>query len=51
MRTFREKYKKPLLFVLGLLPIALVGGYFTGVCGWAELTEEVKGQIMAQLGG
>ncbi len=51
MRTFREKYKKPLLFVLGLLPIALVGGYFTGVYGWAELTEEVKGQIMAQLGG
>ena len=38
MKAFREKYKKPLLFVLGLLPVALVGGYFTGVYGWAELT-------------
>ncbi len=45
-----DKYKKPLLFVLALVPIAIVGGYFTGVYGWAELTDDVKGQILAQIG-
>ena len=50
MTAFLSKYKKPLLFVLALAPIAIVGGYFTGVYGWAELTDEVKSQIMAQIG-
>ena len=50
MTTFLNKYKKPLLFVLALVPIAIVGGYFTGVYGWAELTDDVKSQILAQIG-
>ena len=50
MTTILNKYKKPLLFVLALVPIAIVGGYFTGVYGWAELTDDVKGQILAQIG-
>ena len=50
MTTFLNKYKKPLLFVLALVPIAIVGGYFTGVYGWTELTDDVKAQILAQIG-
>ena len=33
-----------------LVPVALVGGYFTGVYGWTELTDDVKSQILAQIG-
>ena len=43
-------FKKPLLFVLALVPVAIVGGYFTGVYGWAGLTDDVKRQILAQIG-
>ena len=50
MRTFLNRFKKPLLFVLPLVPIAIVGGYFTGVYGWAELTDDVKRQILTQIG-
>ena len=50
MKTLLNKYKKPLLFVLALVPVAIVGGYFTGVYGWAELTDDVKTQIVAQIG-
>ena len=50
MKTPPDKYKKPLLFVLALVPIALVGGYFTGVYGWDELTDDMKSLIMAQTG-
>ena len=50
MTRFLNKYKKPLLFVLALVPIAIVGGYFTGVYGWDELTDDVKSQILAQTG-
>ena len=50
MRTFLNRFKKPLLFVLSLVPIAIVGGYFTGVYGWAELTDDVKRQILTQIG-
>lgn len=45
-----KRFKKNLLFVLALVPIAIVGGYFTGVYGWTELTEDVKSQILAQIG-
>ena len=45
-----NRFKKPLLFVLALMPIAIAGGYFTGVYGWVELTDEVKNQILAQIG-
>ena len=50
MTRLLNKYKKPLLFVLALVPVAIVGGYFTGVSGWAELTDAVKNQILAQTG-
>ncbi len=50
MTRLLNKYKKPLRFVLALVPIALVGGFFTGVYGWAELTDDVKSQILAQIG-
>lgn len=46
----KEKIKKPLLFVLALLPIAIAGGYFTGIYGYVELTEDIKAQIMEQTG-
>ena len=45
-----NRFKKPLLFVLALVPIAIAGGYFTGVYGWVELTDEVKHQILARIG-
>ena len=50
MTRLLNKYKKSLLFVLALVPVALVGGYFTGVYGWNELTDDVKSQILAQTG-
>ncbi|MBP5168200.1 MAG: CPBP family intramembrane metalloprotease [Oscillospiraceae bacterium] len=50
MTRLLNKYKKTLLFVLALVPIAIVGGYFTGVYGWDELTDDIKGQILAQTG-
>ena len=50
MKTFLNKFRKPLLFVLALVPVAIVGGYFTGVYGWEGLSEDVKSQILAQTG-
>ena len=50
MTRFLNRFKKPLLFVLVIVPIAIAGGFFTGVYGWAELTDEVKIQILAQIG-
>ncbi len=50
MKTFLNKFKKPLLFVLAVVPIAIVGGYFTGIYGWDELSDDVKRQILAQIG-
>ena len=50
MTALLNKYKRPLLFVLALAPIAIVSGFFTGVYGWAELTDDVKSQILAQIG-
>lgn len=50
MTVLPYKYRKPLLFVLALVPAAAVGGYFTGVYGWTELTADVKNQIIAQIG-
>ncbi len=50
MARLSARYKKPLLFTLALVPIAIVGGYFTGVYSWTELTEDTKSQILAQIG-
>ena len=35
MTARRNKFKKPLLFMLALAPIAFAGGYYKGVYGWA----------------
>ena len=50
MTKILSKCKKPLLFALALVPIAIIGGYFTGVYSWTELTDDVKSQILAQTG-
>jgi len=50
MKALLKKYRRPLLFVLALLPIAIVGGYFSGVYSWAEMTEDLKQQVLAQIG-
>ena len=50
MTTLLNRFKKPLRFALALVPIAIVGGYFTGVYGWTELTDDVKSQILVQIG-
>ena len=50
MRAFLNRFKSPLRFVLALVPIAIVGGYCTGVYSWTELTAEVRGQILEQIG-
>jgi len=50
MKALLKKTRKPLLFVLALLPIAIVGGYFSGVYGWTEMTEDLKQQVVAQIG-
>ena len=50
MRMLLNKFRKPLLFVLPLVPIAIIGGYFTGVYSWSELTDDVRNQILAQIG-
>ena len=50
MRALMKKCRKPLLFALALIPFAVVGGYFSGVYNWTELTDDVKAQILAQIG-
>lgn len=50
MMRFMNKYRKPLLFVLALVPIAIIGGYFVGMYSWEELADDVKSQIMEQTG-
>lgn len=44
-----QRIKKALLFVLLLLPIAAVGGYFAGIYGWEGLTEEMKAMVLEQI--
>ena len=50
MKKFLKVIKKPLRFILPFVPIAIVGGYFTGVYSWVELTDDLKSQIRAQIG-
>ena len=44
------KFKKPLLFILSLLPIAIVGGLFTQFFFLDTQSEEVINQAVAQVG-
>ena len=50
MKALLRKYRKPLMFVMALLPIAIVGGYFSGVYSWAEMAEDLKQQVRGQIG-
>ncbi len=42
--------KKPLLFSAAILPIALVGGYFTDIYTYNAYTSEMQNEILSQLG-
>ena len=44
------KFKKPLLFILSLLPIAIIGGLFTQFFFLDTQSEEVINQAVAQVG-
>lgn len=45
-----NKYRKPLLFALWLLPIALVAGIFMGIYQLDTYSEEMIAEIVAELG-
>lgn len=47
----RMKYKRALLFVAALLPVAIIGGLFTGIYTFAGYAESMKQQLYNQLGG
>lgn len=51
MTKLLTKIKKPLLFALCLLPIALVAGIFTGIYQINTLDPEIMAEAVAQLGG
>lgn len=44
------KFKKPLLFALCLLPIAIVAGIFIGIYQLSIYPDEILDEVMAQLG-
>lgn len=44
------KIKRPLLFTLSLLPIALVAGYFVGLYQLSTYSEETLSELMSQIG-
>ncbi|MGM9648526.1 MAG: type II CAAX prenyl endopeptidase Rce1 family protein [Butyricicoccaceae bacterium] len=46
----KEKLKRPLRFVLIILPFAVVGGYFTGSYAYDSYAPEIQQQILAQVG-
>lgn len=45
----KEYIKKAVLFVLTILPVALVAGFFTGVYAFSELTQNAQSQILTQV--
>ena len=45
-----KKLKKPLVFVLALLPIALIGGYFTSLCLEETYDSAALADMLAQAG-
>ena len=44
------KFKKPFLFALGLLPIAIVAGIFVGLYQLDTYSDEIIAELVAQLG-
>lgn len=51
MNTIGKNYKKPLLFALAVLPIAVIGGVFTGIYTYEGYTAEMRQLLQTQLGG
>lgn len=45
----KEYIKKAAIFALAILPVALVGGFFTGVYAFSELTQNAQSQILTQV--
>lgn len=46
----RDTIKKPLFFVAALLPVMIIGGFFTGIYSFDTYTSEMQNQIIAQVG-
>lgn len=46
----KKELKKAGRFVLTILPIALVGGFFTGIYGFAAFTPDMQSLILEQVG-
>lgn len=44
-------WKKSLLFVTALLPVAVIGGLFTGIYTYEGYSEEIRAMLAAQIGG
>lgn len=51
MSVTGKKDKRPLLFTAALLPVAVLGGVFTGIYTFAGYNEEMKQLLITQLGG
>lgn len=51
MNITGKNYKKPLLFVLAVLPIAVAGGVFTGIYTYKGYAAEIQQLLLTQLGG
>ncbi len=51
MNAMESKYKKPLLFSVALLPVAVIGGMFTGIYTYEGYTAEMQQLLLTQLGG
>lgn len=47
----KHKYKNAIWFLMALLLIAVIGGLFTGIYTFAGFTEDIKQQLLTQLGG
>ena len=47
----KTKIKKPLIFVMALLPIALIGGLTTGIYTYESCSKEMQQTLLSQTGG
>ena len=45
-----RKYKEPLVFALCLIPIAAIGGWFTGIYAFNTYSDEMQAQILSEAG-
>lgn len=50
MKKLFARFRTPLLFTLCLLPIAAVGGYFTGIYSFNSYPADMQAQILEQIG-